>query len=973
MAIAKWIRGAPPTTVTSTVVNPQPVHITPADEKQFGFENFGNICYANSVLQALYFCSPFRELLLQCADPSLPPPQKYSPVATTPPSPVHTTASAARRKPERKPTSEALPIIVPNLHPGPPIPVSPPTLFSALRSLFLHISKNPLDKGTVAPRAFIEKLKELNVEFRNTNQQDAHEFLNFLLNKIVEEIMEGRKHKPASPSSEDLSNSVGTLFSATLPTAAPSSNSNSNSGISAQDATLVHKLFEGVLTSETRCLTCETVSSRDESFLDLSIDIEQNSSVTACLRQFSASEMLCQKNKFFCDSCCDLQEAEKRMKIKKLPNVLALHLKRFKYQEDVQKYIKLAYRVAFPFELRLFNTVDDAQDPDRLYELFAIVVHIGNGPHHGHYVTIIRAHATWLIYDDETVETIKESEISKYFGDSNSGSAYVLYYQAVDIDMGALGLRPPTPALSTEHLAAPKRDSLEPPASPFLAPSLPPGLVDPSDSSDVTHSTMPFTPTQSSPVTPFLERSPIRSPSLLPLTVNVSGPDVPPHSHDPSPPSSPNHKLFASLRHSPSVQARNSMAASASGTPVEKRRSMRDKFTHSRPSTAHGHEGTHPPPVEVPPLTLAPPLHASGTEQPDKARVVTPVRKTSMWSMLKNGASKRPGTATGSPSSPRPGAVFPAPLVMSRFPPTASAPEVSNGRRPAEPLAGRSQTLVPSPSSLHKRSHKPHRSLDLGNTSPNGTPSHTHDHEPLSTGSTTSLYASTSAHAEMAPATPILPTIPGSPPGTVSNKPLHNGPSPSAWARRPATIEHQRSQPQFHNRKYSLNDTPSSPTQPKSGEASTAAFPRAQPSESDLPPLPTFTQTARRRVSNDQGSDTTGTSTSDGRPPSTSETPEGLTSPTDNLTIPHKRASRKLSLSSPILSFGRKEKKEKPFAYDKVSERNAKEKEKEAKAKAKEREKEEKARRKLEQKMKQAEDLARSHTGPPNLTVMSRF
>jgi ubiquitin carboxyl-terminal hydrolase 9/13 len=102
------------------------------------------------------------------------------------------------------------------------------------------------------------------------------------------------------------------------------------SGSSRSDASLVHKLFEGVLTSETRCLTCETVrfsylsnlwaicfilfqvSCRDESFLDLSIDIEQNSSLTACLRQFSASEMLCQKNKFFCDSCCNLQEAEKR-------------------------------------------------------------------------------------------------------------------------------------------------------------------------------------------------------------------------------------------------------------------------------------------------------------------------------------------------------------------------------------------------------------------------------------------------------------------------------------------------------------------------------------------------------------------------------------------------------------------------------------------------------------------------------------
>jgi ubiquitin carboxyl-terminal hydrolase 9/13 len=112
-------------------------------------------------------------------------------------------------------------------------------------------------------------------------------------------------------------------------------------------STWVHELFEGTLTSETRCLTCETVStaispfqskaqpsqvsSRSETFLDLSIDIEQNSSITACLRQFSASEMLCQRNKFFCDSCCGLQEAEKRMKIKRVPEVLVVHLKRSVY------------------------------------------------------------------------------------------------------------------------------------------------------------------------------------------------------------------------------------------------------------------------------------------------------------------------------------------------------------------------------------------------------------------------------------------------------------------------------------------------------------------------------------------------------------------------------------------------------------------------------------------------------------------
>ena len=104
--------------------------------------------------------------------------------------------------------------------------------------------------------------------------------------------------------------SVGSL--SVTPGRQPSLTTVSEIPSSAQSATLVHRLFEGTLTSETRCLTCETVSSRDESFLDLSIDIEQHSSVTACLRQFSASEMLCQRNKFFCDSCCDLQEAEKR-------------------------------------------------------------------------------------------------------------------------------------------------------------------------------------------------------------------------------------------------------------------------------------------------------------------------------------------------------------------------------------------------------------------------------------------------------------------------------------------------------------------------------------------------------------------------------------------------------------------------------------------------------------------------------------
>ena len=45
------------------------------------------------------------------------------------------------------------------------------------------------------------------------------------------------------------------------------------------------------------------------------------------------------------------------MRVKKLPQILALHLKRFKYVEQQQRFNKLSHRVTFPLQLRLFNTV----------------------------------------------------------------------------------------------------------------------------------------------------------------------------------------------------------------------------------------------------------------------------------------------------------------------------------------------------------------------------------------------------------------------------------------------------------------------------------------------------------------------------------------------------------------------------------------------------------------------------------------
>lgn len=169
--------------------------------------NIAHDSYANSVLQALYFCHPFRELVLQVEDKSNPLiPGSYS---TTPPPP---SSLNPRAKNVRKPSSPEVRTVsdgstssngvtVPS---GPPIPASPPTLFSALRALFLHVSNNSLDKGTVAPKAFIEKLKKENEIFRPSMHQDAHEFLIYLLNQIAEELMEeARNRRSRTSSGED--------------------------------------------------------------------------------------------------------------------------------------------------------------------------------------------------------------------------------------------------------------------------------------------------------------------------------------------------------------------------------------------------------------------------------------------------------------------------------------------------------------------------------------------------------------------------------------------------------------------------------------------------------------------------------------------------------------------------------------------------------------------------------------------------
>ena len=342
------------------------------------------------------------------------------------------------------------------------------SLFTALKDIFDAIKGNSSHVGVVSPHKFLDILRRDNEMFRSAMHQDAHEFLNLLLNQVVDSVELFSKQHPtligAPKEAAEVDGTVATV--------------DSNNGI---DTRWVHDLFEGLLTSETRCLTCENTSQRDEPFLDLSVDLSSHTSVTSCLRKFCEEEMLCERNKFHCDNCGGLQEAEKRMKIKRLPRVLALHLKRFKYTEDLQRLQKLFHRVVYPFHLRLFNTTDDAADPDRLYELYAVVVHIGGGPYHGHYVSIVKTKDRgWLLFDDELVEPVDKSYVQSFFGGEpipglqdarQLACAYVLFYQETTLEAmlreqelegrqptaaAATATAPTTNGVTTDHDTTPR-------------------------------------------------------------------------------------------------------------------------------------------------------------------------------------------------------------------------------------------------------------------------------------------------------------------------------------------------------------------------------------------------------------------------------------------------------------------------------------------------------------------------------------
>ncbi|XP_076780935.1 ubiquitin carboxyl-terminal hydrolase 2 isoform X1 [Arvicanthis niloticus] len=264
----------------------------------------------------------------------------------------------------------------------------------------------------VSPSEFKTQIQRYAPRFVGYNQQDAQEFLRFLLDGLHNEVNRVAARPKASPENldhlpdEEKGRQMWRKY------------------LEREDSR-IGDLFVGQLKSSLTCTDCGYCSTVFDPFWDLSLPIAKRGypevTLMDCMRLFTKEDILDGDEKPTCCRCRARKRCIKKFSVQRFPKILVLHLKRF--SESRIRTSKLTTFVNFPLrdlDLREFASENTNH---AVYNLYAVSNHSGTTMG-GHYTAYCRSPVTgeWHTFNDSSVTPMSSSQV-------RSSDAYLLFYE----------------------------------------------------------------------------------------------------------------------------------------------------------------------------------------------------------------------------------------------------------------------------------------------------------------------------------------------------------------------------------------------------------------------------------------------------------------------------------------------------------------------------------------------------------------
>lgn len=363
-----------------------------------GLVNTGNMCFMNVVLQALLYCGPFYNLLWNIK------------------------GNVAFSFNTATPLLEALIQYIQEFRRD-PTPME-------------QMISSSLDEPFI-PENVYEALKQKNVfKTLRGQQEDAQEFMNYLVGGIHEEMAIIMQCHQASKTKRERGNASATAdtdSSGWLEVGLHNKPMYIQNVIHESDVrTPITQIFGGTTQSALAVPNYSASSlsgSKREPFQWLGLDVTSDSvfSIEDALDELLAPEPI--------EGYMDIRgvpaTATKQVLLESMPPVLVLHLKRFEFcpnvgAQKVQKFIE--YPAVLSMSPKWFaKTAQARQHRDAQYRLTGVIYHHGIDVSGGHYTCdLLRSSNEWLRFDDGDIKCLRS--VHDALDEKEQRAAYILFY-----------------------------------------------------------------------------------------------------------------------------------------------------------------------------------------------------------------------------------------------------------------------------------------------------------------------------------------------------------------------------------------------------------------------------------------------------------------------------------------------------------------------------------------------------------------